>query len=500
MDFFSHLLIGFQAAVSPEHLLYCGIGVILGTVIGVLPGVGPTSTIAMLLPITYSLDPSSALIMLAGVYYGSAYGGSTTAILLNLPGEASSAVTAIDGHMMAQNGRAGPALAIAAIGSFVAGTITTALIAVFAVPLTHLALGFGPPEYFSLIVIGLITSVTLSHGSVLKALAMVVLGLMLSLVGTDVYTGVPRFTFGILDLYDGISVVSIAVALFGISEILRNLGSSNEGDATYHKVTSLMPSWQDIRRSAPSILRGTALGTFLGTLPGGGATLSSFASYALERKVSRHGEEFGKGAIEGVAGPESANNAGAQAAFIPMLTLGIPGNAVMAMMVAALIIQGITPGPNIVQNEPRLFWGLIVSMWIGNLFLVLLNLPLVGLWVWMLKVPYAIMFPAIIAFSCIGIFSVQGNVFDIFSVSILGLLGFVLVKCDCEPAPLMLGFVLGPMLEENFRRSMLMSRGDPTILVTHPISACLLLAALILLVVISMPSVLNRRQQIFEEE
>ncbi|UDQ90344.1 tripartite tricarboxylate transporter permease, partial [Xanthobacter autotrophicus] len=455
--------------------------------------------IAMLLPLTFGLPPVSALIMLAGIYYGAQYGGSTTAILINLPGESSSVVTAIDGHQMARKGRAGAALATAALGSFFAGSVATLLLALFAPPLANLALQFGPPEYFSLMVLGLIASVTLASGSVVKAIAMIVLGLILGLSGQDIYTGTPRFTFDLPELSDGFDFVALAMGMFGISEIIRNLEDEHQRSLVAAKVKSLMLTKEEFKRIIAPVLRGTALGSFLGILPGGGAMLSSFASYSIEKKLSRHPQEFGRGAIEGVAGPESANNAGAQTSFIPMLTLGIPSNPVMALMIGALIIQGITPGPNVVTEKPDLFWGVIASMWVGNFMLVLLNLPLIGMWVKLLTVPYHVMFPAIIAFCCIGVYSVNNNVFDVYTMALFGLLGYALVKLDCEPAPLLLGFVIGPMLEEYLRRAMLISRGDPTVFVTRPISAVLLLLALAALVVVLLPSVQKGREEAFKE-
>ncbi|MDI4665441.1 tripartite tricarboxylate transporter permease [Xanthobacter autotrophicus] len=499
MELFDNLALGFSVALSFQNLFYCFLGVLLGTLIGVLPGLGPIATIAMLLPITFGLPPVSALIMLSGIYYGAQYGGSTTAILINLPGESSSVVTAIDGHQMAKNGRAGAALATAALGSFFAGTVATFLLAVFAPPLADLALQFGPPEYFSLMVLGLVASVTLASGSVVKAIAMIVLGLLLGLSGQDIYTGTPRFTFDLPELSDGFDFVALAMGMFGISEIIRNLEDEHERSLVAAKVKSLMLTKEEFKRIIGPVLRGTALGSFLGILPGGGAMLSSFASYSIEKKISKTPREFGRGAIEGVAGPESANNAGAQTSFIPMLTLGIPSNPVMALMIGALIIQGITPGPNVVTEKPDLFWGVIASMWIGNFMLVLLNLPLIGLWVRLLTVPYHVMFPAIIAFCCIGVYSVNNNTFDVYSMALFGVLGYALVKLDCEPAPLLLGFVIGPMLEEYLRRAMLISRGDPMVFVTRPISAILLMLAVAALVVVLLPSVQKTREEAFKE-
>ena len=500
MDLIHNLGIGLSTALQPANIMYCFIGTLLGTLIGVLPGLGPTATIAMLLPITYNLEPVSSLIMLAGIYYGAQYGGSTTAILVNLPGESSSAVTTIDGYQMALQGRAGPALATAAIGSFFAGTVATFIIAAAAPPLTAIALQFGSPEYFSLMVLALITSVALAHGSILKALAMIVIGLLLGLVGTDIYTGTPRMTLGYLELADGINFVAVAVGLFGIAEILRNLENERERDVSIKEVTGIMPTRADLKVIAAPIVRGTLLGSALGILPGGGAVLASFAAYTVEKKSSSTPERFGHGAIEGVAGPEAANNAAAQTSFIPMLTLGIPANPVMALMIGAFIIQGIVPGPNVATERPELFWGIIASMWLGNLMLVVLNLPLIGLWVRVLRVPYYMLFPAIMTFSAIGVYSINSNIFDMYSVAVFGLLGYVFFKLGCEPAPLLLGFVLGPMLEEHLRRAMIISRGDAMIFLNRPISLTLLCLAVAALVIVFLPTVARKREQVFVED
>ena len=499
MDLISNLGLGFATAASPENLLFCLIGVILGTLIGVLPGIGATATIAMLLPITFQLEPVSSLIMLSGIYYGAQYGGSTTAILINMPGESSSAVTAIDGYQMARKGKAGTALAVAALGSFFAGTVATLLVALFAPPLTAIALKFGAAEYFSLMVLGLVSAIALAHGSILKALAMVVLGLLLGMVGTDIYSGTPRFTLGITEYADGLSFVALAVGVFGIAEILRNLEGEEDRSVLGAKLGALFPSKADLKAMVAPMMRGTVVGSILGILPGGGAVLASFASYSIEKRMSDHPEEFGKGAIAGVAGPESANNAGAQTSFIPLLTLGIPANPVMALMVGAMIIQGIVPGPNVATEQPALFWGIIASMWIGNLMLVVLNLPLIGLWVRLLKVPYHVLFPIIMAFCSIGVYSVNANVYDLFAVAFFGLLGYALIKLRCEPAPLLLGFVLGPLLEENLRRAMILGRGDPTVFVTRPISAVLLALTVAVLVVVLLPTIRAKRDEVFVE-
>jgi len=493
MELFNNLLLGFSVALSLQNLWFCFIGVFLGTLIGVLPGIGPLATIAMLLPITFNLAPTSALIMLAGIYYGSQYGGSTTAILVNLPGETSAVVTCIDGYQMARQGRAGPALAIAAIGSFVAGTICTLLIALAGPPLAEVALKFGAPEYFSLMLMGLVTAAVLAHGDMAKALAMTALGLLVGVVGTDVNSGMARFSFGYPELTDGIGFVVLAVGIFAVGEIISNLGETEERQVFTSKVSGLMPTKADLKASFWPILRGTGLGAFLGVLPGTGPAIASFSSYMLEKKLSKTPERFGKGAIEGVAGPESANNADAQCKFIPMLTLGIPASAVMALMLGALTIQGIAPGPQVMTQKPDLFWGLIASMWIGNLMLVVLNLPLVGLWVSLLKVPYRILFPCIMGFSCIGIYSVNNSAFDIYMTAIFAVIGFAWLRLECPPAPLLLGFVLGPLMEENLRRALLISRGDPTVFFTRPISLGFMLVTLIILILMMLPMVKQKR-------
>lgn len=495
----SNLATGFSAAATAQNLMYCFIGVTLGTLIGVLPGIGPLATIAMLLPATYRMtDPTSALIMLAGIYYGAQYGGSTTAILVNLPGESSSVVTTLDGYQMARRGRAGPALAVAALGSFFAGTVATFLIAAFAPPLAELAFKFGPAEYFSLMVLGLIAAVVLAHGSVIKALAVVVLGLLLGMIGTDVNSGVARFSFDIPELSDGIEFVAVAMGMFGFAEIILNLEQRDKREVFTSKVSGLLPSASELRSSVWPVLRGTTLGSFLGILPGGGAVLASFSAYALEKKISRTPERFGKGAIEGVAGPEAANNAGAQTSFIPMLTLGIPTTPVMALMVAAMMIHNIQPGPQVMTSNPTLFWGLIASMWVGNLLLVILNLPLIGIWIKLLTVPYRVLFPAILLFCCIGAYSINNNVFDVFMTIPFAILGYVFKKLDCEAAPLLLGFVLGKLMEEYLRRALTISRGDPTVFFTRPLSATLLALAAVLLLLVLLPSFSRTREQAFQ--
>ncbi|WP_152047459.1 tripartite tricarboxylate transporter permease [Aureimonas psammosilenae] len=500
MDILANLALGFETAMTLQNLFWCFIGVLLGTLVGVLPGIGPTATIAMLLPITFSFSPVTALIMLSGIYYGAQYGGSTTAILINLPGESSSAVTAIDGYQMAKKGRAGTALATAALGSFFAGSVATLLLAFAAPPLARVALQFGAPEYFALIVLGLLVSISLAHGSVIKALAMIVLGLLLGTVGQDIYTGTPRFTFGQLELYQGINFVSIAVGVFGVAEIFRNLENESTRDVMVKKVTGLWLSKQDFKRIIAPVVRGTALGSILGVLPGGGHVLSSFASYSLEKNLAKDKSEFGHGAIEGVAGPESANNAAAQTSFIPLLTLGIPAHPVMALIVGAFILQGITPGPNVINSQPALFWGIIASMWIGNVLLVILNLPLIGLWVKMLTVPYRVLFPAIVIFASIGCYSINNNPFDVYAIGVFGVLGYVLIRLGCEPAPLLLGFVLGPLLEEHLRRAMIISRGDAMIFFERPISAGLLAVGLAAVIVAILPSIRAKRKEVFVED
>ena len=496
----TNLQLGVEAALTPTNVIVCLIGVAIGTAVGVLPGIGPTATIALLLPITFNFDAVAALIMLAGIYYGAQYGGSTSAILLNVPGESSAAVTAIDGYQMARRGRAGQALATAALGSFFAGTVATVVLAALAPPLSRAALAFGPAEYFSLVVLGLIVSVALASGSMVKALAMIVLGLLLGTVGQDIYSGTPRFTFGSRELYDGLNFVSLAVGLFGVAEILRNLEAGGIARGSVRKVQGLWLSRSELRQIVRPVLRGTGLGSVLGVLPGGGHVLASFASYAAEKRLSRRPETFGRGAIEGVAGPESANNAAAQTSFIPLLTLGLPAHPVMALLVGAFIIHGITPGPNVIQDEPALVWGLIVSMWVGNVLLVVLNLPLIGLWVQMLRVPYGVLFPAIIAFSAVGCYSLSLNAYDVLAVALFGVLGYFLIRMGCEPAPLLLGFVLGPLLEENLRRALIISRGDPSVFLTRPISLALLVLAAAAVIVAALPAIRRKREVVFAED
>jgi putative tricarboxylic transport membrane protein len=499
METFGNLIFGLGVALSWQNIFYCFIGCFLGTLVGVLPGIGPVATVAMLLPFTFGLGPAPALIMLAGIYYGAQYGGSTTAILVNIPGESSSVVTTLDGHQMARKGRAGPALGIAAIGSFVAGCIATLVVAYFAPPLAELALKFGPPEYFSLMVFGLIAAVVLARGSVIKAIAMVCFGILLGLVGTDVNSGVIRFAFGAPELTDGIGFVALAMAFFGITDVVVNLETDDKTDVYGERLGSVLPSLEDLRVSFWSIMRGTALGSILGILPGGGALLASFAAYMFEKKIAKPPRHFGEGDIRGVAAPESANNAGAQTSFIPMLTLGIPSNPTMALMIGALMIQGISPGPQVMTERPELFWGLVASMWVGNLMLLVLNLPLIGLWVKLLAVPYRLLYPAIFVFCCIGVFTVDNKIFDIYVLAGLSAVAYVLLKLDCEPAPLILGFILGPMMEEQMRRAMMIHFGDVSIFFTRPLSAAFLIAAVILMLLIALPSLRAKREVALQE-
>src|SRR5712672_3387096 len=515
-DLFSNLALGFHVVFQfvpwspawlggvtipiPANILLCLIGALVGTLVGVLPGIGTIATIAMLLPITFGLPPVGALIMLAGIYYGAQYGGSTTSILVNIPGEATSVVTALDGHQMARQGRAGPALSIAAIGSFFAGCVATVLVAALGAPLPRLALLFGPAEYCSLMVLGLIVAVVLAKGSVLKAVAMVVTGLLLSMVGSDLETGAGRMTFDIAELADGIGFANVAMGVFGFAEIVRNLELPAESrDILKTKISGLMPTRQDLIDSSGAIARGTVLGSLVGILPGGGAVIASFAAYTFEKKLSKHPERFGRGAIQGVAAPESANNAAAQTSFIPLLTLGIPPNAVMALMVGAMTIHGIVPGPQVMQKQPELVWGMVASMWVGNLMLIIINLPLIGIWVRLLRVPYRLLFPCIVVLCCVGAYSVNASTFLILMMAGFALLGYVFSKLGCEGAPFLLGFVLGPLMEENFRRSMVLSFGDPMIFLRRPISLCILLVSLGLIALIVIPQFRTTRDEAFQE-
>jgi putative tricarboxylic transport membrane protein len=500
MDLLSNLSMGFGVALAGTNILYCFIGCLLGTLIGVLPGIGPVATIAMLLPATFVLPPVSALIMLSGIYYGAQYGGSTTAILVNLPGEVSSVVTCLDGYQMARQGNAGKALGIAALASFFAGSVSTLLIAAFAPPLAEMALKFGPADYFSLMVLGLIAAVVLAHGSLIKAIGMIVLGLLIGLIGTDVNSGVARYNFGLAELIDGVGIGPIAMGIFGFGEIIKNLEQGEQREVFTKRVTGLWPNLKDIKDSAWPTIRGTALGSFLGILPGGGPVLGSFSAYTLEKKMAKDPSRFGKGAIEGVAAPEAANNAAAQTSFIPLLTLGIPSNPVMALMIGAMIIHGIQPGPQIMTAKPELFWGMIASMWVGNFLLVVLNLPLIGMWVKLLTVPYRLLYPAILIFCCIGVYSISNAWMDVLLAALFGFIGYVFSKLDCEAAPLLLGFVLGPMMEENLRRALLLSRGDATIFFTRPISLVLLILSAALIVIVLSPAIRSKREEAFVEE
>ena len=498
-DILSNIAMGFGIALTWQNIGLCLFGCVIGTIIGVLPGIGPLTTMAMILPVTFWLSPVGALIMLSGVFYGAQYGGSTTAILVKIPGETSSVVTVLDGHAMAQRGRAGPALAIAAIGSLFAGSVVTLLIALAGPPLASIALLFQSADYVSVMLLGLVSAVVLAHGSVLKAVGMIVLGVLLGLVGTDVSTGEYRMTMGLDVLFDGIGFVPLSMGLFGLAEIAVNLESAGAGGIEAKPVTGLWPTLGDLKASLGAMVRGTAVGTAFGILPGGGPTIAAFSAYSLEKKVSRSPQRFGKGAIEGVAAPESANNAAAQACFIPMLSLGIPPNALMALMIGAMMVHGITPGPEIISKQPALFWGLIASMWIGNLMLVILNLPLIGIWVKLLQVPYSYLFPSIIILCCIGTFTLNSSTADVMVMTVFGVIGYALRKLECEPAPLLLGLVLGPMLEEYFRRAMVLSDGDWSIFVRRPISLGFLLLALALLLAVALPNIRRGRDEAFRE-
>jgi TctA family transporter len=489
MELFHNLVLGFTVALTLQNLMYCFLGVFLGTMIGVLPGIGPLATMAMLLPLTMSLPPTSALIMLAGIYYGSDYGGSTTAILVNLPGEGSSVVTLLDGHPMAKQGRAGPALSIAAMGSFFAGCVGTLIIALVGPPLAYVALEFNSPEYFSLMVMALVCSAVVGTGSLLKSLAMVIAGLLVGIVGTDVSTGKLRFDFGVPELSDGIGIAVVAMGLFGLTEIMRNLaGPQMTQMISGAKIQGLMPRWQDLKISFGPILRGSSIGAVFGPLPGLGGTVSAFTSYLVEKKLAKDPSRFGKGAIEGVAGPETANNACAQTTFVPMLTLGVPGSASMALMLGAMIMQGITPGPQVMTSRPDLFWGLIASMWIGNGMLLVLNLPLIGIWVKLLQVPYRLLFPIIMTMMGIGIYGLNNSGTDVLLMALFGFVGYVLVKLGCSFPPMILALVLGPLMEENLRRSLQLSEGDPSVFFTRPISAGFMVATGVLLLLFILPA------------
>jgi putative tricarboxylic transport membrane protein len=498
-ELFSHLSLGFSVALSLQNGLLAFVGCLIGTLIGVLPGVGPTATIAMLLPVTFGLEPTGAIIMLAGIYYGAQYGGSTSAILVNIPGEVTAVVTTLDGHAMARQGRAGAALGIAAIGSFFAGTFATVVVAGLAIPLTRIASLFGPAEYFSLMVAGLAFAVVLARGSVPKALAMILVGVLLSTIGTDLETGVDRMTFGWAPLSDGIEFAVVAMGFFGFAEVLRNLDDPDQGSIIKQAIGRIYPTRAELAQSAAPIARGTLLGAALGILPGNGAVLGPFASYAMEKRLAKDPSRFGRGAIEGVAGPESANNAGAQTAFVPLLVLGIPPNGVMALMVGAMTIHGIVPGPTVISRNADLFWGLIASMWIGNLFLLVINLPLVGLWVRLLRIPYRLLFPSILLFSCVGIYSINNSTSDVLITAGGALAGYLFVKFGFEAAPLLLGFVLGRLMEENLRRALAIARGDLFSIVQRPICAALLSLAILTLAMAVLPAVRKRREEVFSQ-
>jgi putative tricarboxylic transport membrane protein len=499
MDFLSPLLSGFAVSLAPANIWYCFVGCLVGTAIGVLPGLGPTATIALLFPITFNLDPVAAIIMLSGIYYGAMYGGSTTSILVNIPGEAASVVTCLDGYQMARKGRAGAALGISAFGSFIAGTIAVFGLAFLAPVVANFALKFGAPEYLSMIIVGLIAVTFLSQSSMVKSMIMIFLGLFLSTVGKDSITGEPRFQFGLLDLQDGIDFIPLVMGCFGISEILLNLEHISLREIYTDRINKLLPSLKDWAKSILPILRGSVLGFFLGTLPGGGAVLGSFGAYALEKKLSRYPEEFGKGAIEGVAAPEAANNAASQGAFIPLLTLGIPANSVMALLVGALIVHGVQPGPLLMANSPDVFWGVITSMYLGNFLLLLLNLPLIGLWVRMLKVPYPILFPLILIFCLIGCFSLNYSVFDICLMGIFGVMGYLLRKLNFELTPLILAFILGPLFEDKLRHTLLIYKGDLSVLITRPISAVFIGIAFFLIALQLVPTLRKFKSAALEE-
>ena len=499
MDVFTNLAYGFGRVLTFQNIGFCLIGCLLGTLIGVLPGIGPVATIAMLLPATYGLDPLASLVMLAGIYYGAQYGGSTTAILINMPGETSSVVTCLDGYQMARRGRAGSALAIAALGSFFAGCVGTVFVAAFAPLLAALSQKFASPEYFALMALGLIAAVVMARGSVIKAIAMIFAGLLFGIVGTDVQTGLARYTFGVSELWDGVGFLPVVMGLFGLVEVIMNLERPQERHLLDTKITGLWPNWEEFKQAWPAVLRGTGLGSLLGILPGGGAVLASFASYTMEKRISKDPSRFGNGAVEGVAGPESANNAAAQTSFIPLLTLGLPSNVIMALMMGALIIQGMNPGAAVLDKRPDLFWGLTASMWVGNLMLLVINLPMIGIWVKVLKVPYRTLFPIILVISLIGIYTVNNSVTDIWLTAFFALVGYMFIKFDMEPTPFVLAFILGPQMEDNLRRSMTLSRGDPMIFVNRPITLTLLLLALGVLLLVILPSFRKTREEAFQE-
>jgi putative tricarboxylic transport membrane protein len=500
MELFNYLGIGFSVALQPMNLLYCFVGVFIGTLVGVLPGIGPVGAMSLLLPITFNSTPEGAIIMLAGIYYGAMYGGSTTSILVNIPGEAASVVTCLDGYAMARQGRAGPALGISAFGSFIAGTLSVLGLMLLAPPLAKFALKFGPPEYFTLMVMGVTVLTYLAHGSMSKALIMAAFGIVLGLIGLDSISASQRFTFNRLDLLDGVGLVPIVMGLFGISEVLLNIEQGIQREIVKTSLKGLMPTAKDWKDSTAPIARGSLLGFFLGILPGGGAVISSFISYAVEKRISKEPELFGKGAIAGVAGPEAANNAATGGAFIPLMTLGIPSNVVIAMLLGAFMIHGVTPGPLLMKQNPQIFWGVIVSMYVGNAMLLVLNLPLIGIWVKILKIPYKILFPLILLFCLIGVYSVSNSVFDIYVMLIFGILGYLMKKFEYEGAPLVLAFVLGPMMENNLRKSLIMSQGDFSIFFTRPLAAVSLIISIALLLFPLIPWLRKKREAIPKEE
>lgn len=496
MELFPNLTLGFETAFSWSNLLYCVIGVVLGTLVGVLPGLGSITAISMLLPFTFGLDPLGALIMLSGIFYGALYGGSTASILLNLPGTPSSAVVALDGYPLARQGRAGMPLFMTSVASFVGGCSALFLVGAAAPFIVSVALQFGPPEYFAMMLLGLIAASAMAADSLLRAIGMVVIGLLLGLIGTDIVSGAMRFTFNIPILADGISFIVVAMALFGLTEVMTNLEPHAKRSVVHSRLgwRDLLPTRDEARRSVGAMLRGTGLGSILGALPGAGPTIASFMAYTLEKRVAREPERFGRGAIEGVVAPESANNAAAQTGYIPTLTLGIPGDAVTALLLGTLIVHGIQPGPTVITNHPQLFWGLIASMWIGNVLLMIINVPFIKVWVKILSIPYRLLFPTIVIFLCIGVYSVANSTFQIYILAALGVAGYVLSKLDCPASPLLLGLILGPMMEENLRRSLLLSRGDPMVLVSTPISAGIMTACTALLALTIYTEIRRRRR------
>jgi TctA family transporter len=499
MDLLQNLGLGLAVALQPMNLVYGFIGTLLGTIIGVLPGVGPVATISVLLPVTFGLNPTSAIIMLAGIYYGAQYGGSTTAILVRLPGESSSVVTTLDGYQMARQGRAGLALGTAALASFLAGTIATLVVAIAAPALANVALAFGPADYCSLMLFGLVGAVILAQGSIVKALCMIVFGMLLGTVGIDMNNGTARFTFSISQLNDGLDFAVVAMGMFGLGETIANIERKDQVRHVFDRIRDLWPKPDDLKAMLPPALRGTVLGSALGILPGGGPILASFSAYSLEKKLSATPERFGKGALEGVAAPEAANNAAAQTAFIPMLTLGIPATGTMALMIGALMMQGLAPGPQLMFQRPELFWGVIASMWVGNAMLVILNLPMIGIWVKLLSAPYRLLYPSILLFCSIGLYAIHNDAGDVLIGALFGLLGYVFYRLNCELAPLLLGFILGPLIEENLRRALLISLGDPIVFVERPISLTFLIMTAVLIAAMAAPGLQSLRRKAFQE-